>query len=117
MAHEVEVEIQGLEGVEDLEDAEVRIRIEDVSQADAPARTITERVVRGDVLMPGEPLHASLGVPEAQFDPRAHYSVRVHVDTTGAGRVTPGDYVSTGSHPVLTFGRGARVVIPLRRVD
>ena len=83
--------------------ARVVARIEDVSRADAPARTIADQVQEGVVLPQAEdkPLRFRIEVPADSMDARSHYSVRVHIDVAGTGTVTRGDFVSTKSHPVL----------------
>jgi hypothetical protein len=68
--------------------ARVVARVEDVSRADAPARTIADQLQEGVVLADS-------------IDPRGHYAVRVHVDVAGTGNVTRGDFVSTKSYPAL----------------
>ena len=85
----------------------VYARVEDTSQADAPARTVAERVLR-DVRL-DRPQRLEIDVPAP--DPRARYGVRVHVDTSGSGRVGPGDLVTTRSYPVLTQGGRDEVVV------
>jgi putative lipoprotein len=87
-------------------------RVEDVSAADAPARTVAERVLDGVRL--DRPLHIALDVDP--IDPRARYSVRVHADASGSARVEPGDFVTTRSYPVLTQGGGESVAVDLTRV-
>ena len=91
--------------------AVVRVAVEDVSLADAPARTVAERVLPAGSVGPG-PVRLTV----APVDPRTHYAVRVHVDTDGSGTVSRGDLLSTASHPVLTFGHPAAVRVPLRPV-
>lgn len=95
--------------------ATIYLRVEDVSLADAPSRTVAEDV-RRDVQAPppGGRLAFSLAVPAV--DPRARYSVRVHVDLDGDGRVSRGDLISTQSHPVLTHGAPDHMLVPLTRV-
>ncbi|MFN8594545.1 MAG: hypothetical protein U0031_24090 [Thermomicrobiales bacterium] len=39
--------------------------------------------------------------------------MRVHVDRDGDGRISVGDLISTWSHPVLTFGGGTAVTVPV----
>jgi uncharacterized lipoprotein YbaY len=92
--------------------AVVYVRVEETSMADAPSRVVGETVF--PVELPRRTL--TFAVPVAMLDDRADYSVRVHVDRDGDRRVSPGDLVSTVSHPVLTHGRGDTVVVPVRRV-
>lgn len=92
----------------------VHIRVEDVSYSDAPAKIFAEEVLR-DVRISGqEPLSFSL--PVGDPNPSADYSVSVHVDVDGDGKVSPGDFISVQSNPVLTYGRPNRVTVPVKRV-
>lgn len=77
--------------------ARVRIAIEDVSLADAPARPVAS----ADFPVTAE--GATLGPFELDADltPASRdYAIRVHIDQTRDGRVTPGDFVSTARHPI-----------------
>jgi uncharacterized lipoprotein YbaY len=93
--------------------ATVYARIEDVSRADTPA------VVLASVTLPAVPAPPPAGedvtfsIPVASYDPRMSYTVRVHVDRDGDGRVSEGDLVSTSHHAVLTRGGGKEVTVPV----
>jgi hypothetical protein len=50
-------------------------------------------------------------------DMRARYQVRVHVDVDKDGKVSRGDYITTESYPVLTFGHPSRVRVRVRPVS
>jgi len=92
----------------------VYIRVEDVSYSDAPAKVFAEEVLR-DVRISGrEPLSFSL--PVGDPSPTDEYSVSVHVDVDGDGKISPGDFISVQSYPVLTYGRSNQVTISVRRV-
>ncbi len=96
--------------------ATITIRLEDVSLADAPA-TIVSSVTIPDVTIPpgaGEPVAFSL--PVVSFEPRARYTVRVHVDRDGDGQVSKGDLISTSHIPVLTQGGGTEAQIPVKLI-
>jgi uncharacterized lipoprotein YbaY len=81
-----------------VRDATVYVRLEEVSRADAPSRIVAEQVLRGVTYEPGQPLQFELrGTVPAD---RASYRLRVHVDVDGDGQVSRGDYVSTESIPV-----------------
>ena len=88
----------------------LRVQVLDTTYADAPARVVEETTSEvaagaGDVLQR----------VELPFEPSgsAAYTVRAHVDVSGNGRVTPGDFVTTASHPV----DGAdRVRVAVRKV-
>jgi uncharacterized lipoprotein YbaY len=96
--------------------ATVYVRLEDVSYADAPSRVIAEQVIHNvsyEADAGHEPEFALHGdIP----DERGSYAVRVHVDLHGEGRVQRGDYVSTESYPVLTFGQPKEVSVRVREV-
>ena len=102
--------------LEPLVGATVYVRLEDVSRIDAPAHVVAEIVLR-EVRAGGQApnkLEFTLEIP--LLDPKRRYSVRVHVDVDGDGRVGVGDYVSPASHPVLTGVDSAHLLIPVKRV-
>jgi putative lipoprotein len=83
------------------------VRVEDVSLADARARTLAEttQALEGR----GPPYAATLAVPSAQVDPRHSYAVRAEIrDPAGALRFT-----TDTRHSVLTGGAPDRVEIIL----
>lgn len=81
-------------------DAELELSIQDVSRADAPAKTITF----ARIPIQRVPVTVRLGVDEAQIDERLSYTVR--------GQIYSGDEVlfrSTTATPVFTRGAGDEV--------
>lgn len=100
---------------EPVHDATVYVRVQDVGRADAPANTVAEEVIRNvDIVPGGAPL--SFNVRATRPSANSRYSVRVHADVSGNGRVTPGDYVSTQSYPVNLNDQSTNVSIVTRRV-
>jgi uncharacterized lipoprotein YbaY len=96
--------------------ATVRVTLVDVTRADAPSRTVTEETIR-DVTHGGGPGGVvPFRLQVQSVDARARYAVRAHVDVDGNGQVSRGDYISTESHPVLTFDYPSRVTIRVRSV-
>lgn len=99
----------------DLSDATIHVRLEDTSLMDGPSRVVSERLLRVS-----EEDRPTDGIPftlrERSPDPRTSYSVSVHVDITSSGTLDEGDYVSTESYPVLTFGHPDRVTVEVRRI-
>ena len=96
--------------------ATIIIRLEDVSRADAPA-TILASITLEDVPVPpaaGE--QVSFTLPVVSFDSRARYTVRVHVDRDGDDQVSKGDLLTTSHIPVLTYGGGTEVQVPVEIV-
>jgi uncharacterized lipoprotein YbaY len=100
----------------DLAAATIHVRVEDTSLADAESRVVAEQVLRQPPpeLEAGEGIPFVLRVPE--IDPRASYSVSVHVAFHDTDRIRTGDYINMESHPVLTHGYPDRVGVRVRRV-
>jgi putative lipoprotein len=98
------------------EAGEILVVVEDVSRADAPSAIVGETRLGRTPLAPGATIPFSAEVPENAIDPRAAYSLRVHVDVSGSGEIEKGDLVSTQSYPVLTRGAGGETVVRVRRV-
>lgn len=95
--------------------ATIRVRLEDVSRADAPAEILTEQVIRDISYEPADPTEVQFALRGRRPDDRRHYSVRVHVDLNSDGDVEPGDYVSTESYPIAC-GRARDLTVRVRRV-
>jgi uncharacterized lipoprotein YbaY len=98
-----------------LRDARVFVLLEEVSLADAPA-VIVGRQVQEHTALPGGGAALPFEVHAPPPDPRASYSVRVHVDLDGDGEIGPGDYVSTAGYPVLTRGHPDEAAVEVRLV-
>jgi putative lipoprotein len=98
------------------EAARVVVQLEDVSRADAPSVVVGEQRSEQVRLQGRDRLEFAIEVPADAIDPRAMYSVRAHVDTSGSGTVERGDFVSTQSYPVLTGGAPDEVKIAVRPV-
>jgi uncharacterized lipoprotein YbaY len=100
-----------------FEEADIWVRLEDVSDADASGRIVAEHLMHG-VSKP----EGSCSVPfmlrsEASLESRRHYSVRVHVDVGRSGRVRLGDFVSTQAYPVRAGDTPGDLEILVRRVE
>lgn len=98
-------------GQEPPRHARFRLRVEDVSGADRESTVIAEAT--------SQPLsggRAAVQVPIGLIDPRATYSLFVHIDTDGSGEIKPGDFISPAVHPVLTLGAPDSVEAKLIRV-
>jgi uncharacterized lipoprotein YbaY len=96
--------------------ATVYVRLEDVSRADAAATVIAEQVLRRVVHRQGRRATLAFELHGPAPDEQATYAVRVHVDVDGDGRVSPGDYISVESHPVLTFGYPRQIEVRVREI-
>jgi uncharacterized lipoprotein YbaY len=96
--------------------ADLVVKVEDVSRADAPSVAVGEHRRRGVALRAGATIPFTIQIPAERLDERNLYSVSAHVDMSGTGSVKRGDLISTQSYPVLTRGHGDRVRVVLRRV-
>jgi putative lipoprotein len=95
--------------------ATIHVRVEDVSRADAASVLIAEQVtVLSHTMFAGQGIPFECAVPDV--DPRARYSVRVHVDRDGSGVIKQGDLISTQSYPALTHGAPDRVEVAVVQV-
>lgn len=95
----------------DLAGAMIYVRLEDVTRAGAPSHVVAEEAVTGATTQAivSEPLSFVLSCETP--DPQASYSVRVHIDIDGDGRVSSGDYITMESYPVLTHGNPDRISV------
>jgi uncharacterized lipoprotein YbaY len=96
--------------------ATLRVRLLDVSRADAPATQLGEVVVPAvdydattDVVVPFE-----VGAPD--WDPRSSVTVSAHLDRSGDGDVVAGDALTTQHYEVGGQGEGDRVLVRLTAV-
>ena len=109
-----------LSGVVRLRDAArtagtLRVKVEDVSRADAAARPVAEAIVTL-----AQPLPAGATVPFSVTVPAVSdaisYAVRAHWDCDGSGQISDGDLISTRAYPVLSRGQADRVEIEVQAI-
>lgn len=96
--------------------AELVVRVEDVSRADAPSVVIGETRLEDVPLEPGGTLPFEVDVAADVVEHGHSYAISAHLDLSRSGTVEIGDYVSTQSNPVLTYGYGDEAVVAVRRV-
>lgn len=95
----------------------VRVQVEEVGRLDAPSTVVAEQRIDDVDIEASSEVPFALEVPAGLGGPGQHYSVRVHIDVTGSGAVTKGDYVSTAAYPVMTDDTEQQeVVVAVRRV-
>ena len=97
--------------------AKIFVRLLDVSLLDAPAHTVAEQVLTGI----SHQANAGQAIPFALTgkppDQRASYTVSVVVDLDGDGNIlSPGDFISMQSYPVLTYGHPSQVSIEVKEI-
>lgn len=89
------------------------VRLLDVTMADAPARMVSEQVLD----LPAGPGPAAFELRAPEIDEHASYIVMAHADLDADGAVSRGDFITTQSYPVLSFGHPDRVQILLKPVE
>ena len=78
----------------------VYVRVLDFSLADAPAKIIVEKKLLNPTLKK-EPVDRTLySLQCPKLDKSRMYTMDVHVDITGDGDVSKGDYITMESYPV-----------------
>ena len=84
--------------------AVARVQLLDTSLVDAPASTVASTIIYdvASKLAKGEALTFELDC--TINNPAVRYSVSVHVDQEGHGKVSLGDFVNGQSYPALTYG-------------
>ncbi len=96
----------------------VVVRVLDVSRADASSVVVAEADLGDHPLVPGEPFSLDFTIDVGDLDPRTVHAVTAHLDTTGSGEVTRGDWLTT-EHvglPRASDGDDVVVEVPLRPV-
>ncbi|AKB25509.1 hypothetical protein MSMTP_2040 [Methanosarcina sp. MTP4] len=100
---------------ETIEEVTVYIRLDDVSLADAPSTVISENVIENVSVSPEEnKVPFTLGFPELVAN--RTYSLYVHVDVDGDGKVSKGDYVTTMHNGVPTDQDTVNMDVTVERV-
>jgi len=100
----------------EIDGATVRVKLRDVTLADAPAGTVAEEVVAPVSLRAsGGAIPFELRGP-ARLVPGHAYLVEAHVDLTGSGEIEPGDFITMESHPVPAGPRPAHVDVRVHRI-
>jgi uncharacterized lipoprotein YbaY len=104
------------EGALSFDGATLFISLSDTSYADAPAEAVASEVLpnvsydaRARNRLPFT-LHGHIR------EENADYTVSVHVDMDGDGKVGAGDFVNVQSYPVLTHGHPDFVSVLVKRI-
>jgi uncharacterized lipoprotein YbaY len=96
--------------------ATVNIYLEDVSLLDAPAKIVAKQVITNLNHSMGTESREAFAIQGEITDIRASYSISVHVSLHGDEQIHRGDYTSTESYPVLTFGYPNQVLVRVTEV-
>jgi uncharacterized lipoprotein YbaY len=93
--------------------AELVVRLEESSRADARSSVIAETRLP----LPSQETRIPFRLEAGGLDPRATYRITATLDLDGDGRIGKGDYLNMASFPVITRGFGRHVVVEIRRVN
>jgi uncharacterized lipoprotein YbaY len=97
-------------------DATMYVRLECITAIDIASEVVADYVEREVAFDPKTSSDLSFAIAGNPPDPRASYAVRVHIDIDRDGEVSHGDFISTQSYPVITFGYPREVSILVRQV-
>lgn len=104
------------EGAPSFTGATVYVRLENITVADAASEVIGDYVERDVAFDPKTDRDLSFAIAGEAANPRDSYSVRVHIDVDGDGEVSVGDFISTQTYPVITFGHPRQISVLVRQV-
>jgi putative lipoprotein len=102
-----------LQGVTAPAGSRLVLEVEDVSRADAPALGVASLSVE---LSHPLPRYVPFKMEVGSFEIGASYALRAHLDVDGDGQISPGDFVTTESHPVLGDDLSEETIVRLTRV-
>ena len=96
--------------------ATVTIMLEDTTFVDVPSRVVSRVTMHNVWIASGrdDPLRFELNAEH--IDEKASYTISVHVDADGDGKIGPGDYINMISYPVITGGHPTHVRVHVERV-
>jgi uncharacterized lipoprotein YbaY len=98
-------------GVPPLRGATLRVRLLDVSYADAPSRIVAEQALPAEH-PGGEGVLGRFTIDVAEVDPRARYAVAAEVEPPAGGDLPL--VATTIRYPVLTHGAGTEATLEVR---
>ena len=93
------------------------IRIEDTSRADAPSKIVSEVILKNIKFNSGLDIHTlpfHISVPLGEENKT--YTISVHVDTNGNGKMDEGDFINMESYPVPLKGSKAKVLVKAKQI-
>lgn len=96
--------------------AVLRVKLEEISRADAAAREISQAVFPNYSHSADAP-PADFSIESEQINASHRYEVRVHLDINGNGQYSAGDQITVQSYPVLTKGYPNVIEIRLQQIS
>ena len=103
-----------------FQNAPTHVRVEDVSRMDVSATLIASQRIAVSVseedIESAKERRFEFEIQGEIADKRNLYVVGVHIDVDGDGKISRGDYITTGLYPVLTRGNPDRVEVDVDEV-
>jgi hypothetical protein len=96
--------------------ATMYVRLENTTVADLASEVVADYVERNVAFVSKTTKGLLFAIHGKAPDPRASYSVRVHIDIDGDGEVSRGDFISTQSYPVITGVHPTEISVLVRQV-
>jgi uncharacterized lipoprotein YbaY len=99
-----------------IQGATVYIRILDVSRADALSSMAAESILPEINLGMQSEYKIPFSINCPPLNPKRSYSIEVHVDISGSGDLSSGDFISVESNPVSTMTTDTWFVVRVTQV-
>lgn len=103
-----------------FQNAAAHVSVQDVSRMDVSATIVASEITRlsvsEDDIKSGREISFEFTIQGEISDERNIYVVNVHIDVDGNGKISKGDYITTGLYSVLTRGYPDRVVVNVDEV-
>ncbi len=112
----VDGEITFAERAELPPQAKAYVRLLDTSLADAAAKTVAEAVFEDIARKVNEGETIKFILEGEIQDERGDYTVSAHIDADGDGKMSPGDFISMQSYPVITHGSPSQVTVQVKKI-
>ena len=96
--------------------ATVYVQLVDVTLADAPSKVISEEIINDVSIDMENLLDLSFSIRAPSLDECAMYTLMVHVDVSGSGEITLGDYITMESYPVSPTESFSHMQVQVRQV-
>jgi len=112
----IEGEVNLEEVATPISGANVSVRLEDVSLADASSKVVAEVIIDDVSIDAGRYRQIPFALRIPRLEERARYTLAAHVDTNRTHTVTDGDYITMESVPVSTSQARGRYEVRVRLV-
>ena len=108
--------IEFVDAVDQVSAATLRIRLQDVSKADGSATILAEEAIHG-ISVPANGESVPFALEVAALDPSGIFAIEAHLDQTGSGEVTTGDFVTTEHFPVDPHVETQHITVRVRQIQ